>query len=114
MKADIVKIRVDDNLGTTPKMAPEIYKAVIDGMSSHRVAFGMVAGLVVGYATARFAGVLSDNLRNALFEKVGQRAARLFHGVQLWGNLPQTYSMVGLIVSAMRLSRSWEEAFWRG
>jgi imidazolonepropionase-like amidohydrolase len=30
MKADIVKIRVDDNLGTTPKMAPEIYKAVID------------------------------------------------------------------------------------
>lgn len=30
MKADIVKIRVDDNLGTTPKMAPEIYRAVID------------------------------------------------------------------------------------
>ncbi len=34
MKADIVKIRVDDNLGTTPKMAPEIYKAVID--ESHK------------------------------------------------------------------------------
>lgn len=32
----------------------------------------------------------------------------------LWGNFPQTYSMVGLIVSAMRLSKSWEEAFWRG
>jgi imidazolonepropionase-like amidohydrolase len=30
MKVDIVKIRVDDNLGTTPKMAPEIYKAVIE------------------------------------------------------------------------------------
>jgi imidazolonepropionase-like amidohydrolase len=30
MKVDIVKIRVDDNLGTTPKMSPEIYKAVID------------------------------------------------------------------------------------
>jgi imidazolonepropionase-like amidohydrolase len=29
MKVDIVKIRVDDNLGTTQKMAPEIYKAVI-------------------------------------------------------------------------------------
>jgi len=28
----------------------------------------------------------------------------------LWGNFPQTYSMVGLITSAMRLSRSWEEA----
>ncbi|MBI2213755.1 MAG: glycoside hydrolase family 15 protein [Acidobacteria bacterium] len=29
----------------------------------------------------------------------------------LWGNFPQTYSMVGLINSAMRLSRSWEESF---
>ncbi len=33
-KVDIVKIRVDDNLGTTPKMAPEIYRAVID--EAHR------------------------------------------------------------------------------
>ena len=30
---------------------------------------------------------------------------------ELWGNFPQTYSMVGLINSAMRLSKSWEEAF---
>jgi len=30
MKVDIIKIRVDDNLGTTKKMPPEIYKAVID------------------------------------------------------------------------------------
>ncbi|HET7370701.1 MAG TPA: glycoside hydrolase family 15 protein, partial [Gammaproteobacteria bacterium] len=30
---------------------------------------------------------------------------------ELWGNLPQTYSMVGLINSAMRLSKSWEAAF---
>jgi pentatricopeptide repeat protein len=30
---------------------------------------------------------------------------------QLWGNFPQTYSMVGLIICAMRLSKSWEEAF---
>jgi len=30
MKVDIIKIRVDDNLGTTPKMKPDIYKAVID------------------------------------------------------------------------------------
>ncbi|MBF0270409.1 MAG: glycoside hydrolase family 15 protein [Alphaproteobacteria bacterium] len=28
---------------------------------------------------------------------------------ELWGNFPQAYSMVGLINSAMRLSRSWEE-----
>jgi GH15 family glucan-1,4-alpha-glucosidase len=30
---------------------------------------------------------------------------------RLWGNFPQSYSMVGLINSAMRLSRSWEHAF---
>ena len=30
---------------------------------------------------------------------------------ELWGNFPQTYSMVGLIHSAMKLSKSWEEAF---
>ena len=30
---------------------------------------------------------------------------------ELWGNFPQTYSMVGLILCAMRLSRSWEDAF---
>ncbi|HUZ62260.1 MAG TPA: glycoside hydrolase family 15 protein [Acetobacteraceae bacterium] len=30
----------------------------------------------------------------------------------LWGNFPQTYSQVGLILSAMRLSRTWEEGLW--
>jgi len=30
---------------------------------------------------------------------------------ELWGNFPQTYSMVGLINCATRLSRPWEEAF---
>jgi GH15 family glucan-1,4-alpha-glucosidase len=33
---------------------------------------------------------------------------------ELWGNFPQTYSMAGLILTAMRLSRSWEDRFWRG
>jgi GH15 family glucan-1,4-alpha-glucosidase len=31
---------------------------------------------------------------------------------ELWGNFPQTYSLVGLIVAAMRLSKSWEEGMW--
>jgi GH15 family glucan-1,4-alpha-glucosidase len=30
---------------------------------------------------------------------------------ELWGNFPQTYSHVGLINAATRLSRSWESAF---
>jgi len=29
---------------------------------------------------------------------------------KLWGTFPQTYSMVGLINSAMAVSKSWEEA----
>jgi len=29
---------------------------------------------------------------------------------ELWGNFPQTYSMVGIIVAAMRLSKGWEGA----
>ncbi|MBI3453243.1 MAG: glycoside hydrolase family 15 protein [Rhodospirillales bacterium] len=33
---------------------------------------------------------------------------------ELWGNFPQTYSMVGLVTSAMRLSKSWEKGIWRG
>jgi GH15 family glucan-1,4-alpha-glucosidase len=33
---------------------------------------------------------------------------------QLWGNFPQTYSMAGLVLTAMRLSRSWEDRYWRG
>jgi GH15 family glucan-1,4-alpha-glucosidase len=32
----------------------------------------------------------------------------------LWGNFPQTYSMAGLILSAIRLSKSWEDRYWRG
>ncbi len=42
-------------------------------------------------------GLLSEDLNPASHE--------------LWGNFPQTYSLVGLILSAMRLSKPWEEAF---
>jgi GH15 family glucan-1,4-alpha-glucosidase len=31
----------------------------------------------------------------------------------LWGNIPQTYSMAGIINSAMRLSIHWEDAWCR-
>jgi GH15 family glucan-1,4-alpha-glucosidase len=30
---------------------------------------------------------------------------------ELWGNYPQTYSLVGIILGAIRLSKSWEDAF---
>ena len=42
-KVDIVKIRVDDNLGTTPKMSPEVYRAVID--EAHKRGFRVATHL---------------------------------------------------------------------
>ena len=33
-----------------------------------------------------------------------------FDDGEAWGNFPQTYSHVGLISAAMRLSRPWEQA----
>ena len=56
-------------------VGPYALKLAVDRMSAH-AAFAVVAGLVLAYAAARFGGVLSDNLRNAVFEKVGQDAAR--------------------------------------
>ena len=56
---------------------PFAYKGAIDRMSGGvTAAAGLAIALVVAYAGARFAGVLFDNLRNAIFEKVGQDAAR--------------------------------------
>ncbi len=55
---------------------PFAYKAVVDAMSGDKALWTAAAMLVVAYAGARFGGVLADNLRNAIFEKVGQTAAR--------------------------------------
>ncbi|HJQ56509.1 MAG TPA: ABC transporter ATP-binding protein/permease, partial [Vineibacter sp.] len=56
---------------------PFAYKAAIDRMSAGlEPAAGLAIALVGAYAGARFAGVLFDNLRNAIFERVGQDAAR--------------------------------------
>jgi len=56
---------------------PFAYKSAIDRMS-HGVtpAAGLAIALVAAYAGARFGGVLFENLRNAIFERVGQDAAR--------------------------------------
>jgi hypothetical protein len=47
---------------------------------------------------------------------VARHAAALVHpDIGVLGSddqFPQTYSQVGLILSAMRLSRSWEEGLW--
>ncbi len=61
----------------TTLLMPFAYKAAIDRMSGPVTGPATIAiALVVAYAGARFGGVLFDNLRNAVFETVGQTAAR--------------------------------------
>ena len=56
---------------------PFAYKGAIDRMTpGMEPAAGLAIALVAAYAGARFGGVLFDNLRNAVFEKVGQEAGR--------------------------------------
>jgi ATP-binding cassette subfamily B protein len=62
---------------STVLLMPFAYKAAIDRMAPGFEPGVMVAiALVVAYAGARFGGVLFDNLRNAIFELVGQDAGR--------------------------------------
>ncbi|MEP6784183.1 MAG: ABC transporter ATP-binding protein/permease [Sphingomonadales bacterium] len=54
-----------------------LYKAAIDRMVPGMAAGAQIAiALVAAYAGARFAGVLFNNLRNVIFERVGQDATR--------------------------------------
>ncbi len=61
--------------------APFALQGAIDAMAARSgVPSGdvlwLVLALVAGYAAARFAGTLFDNLRNVVFERVGQDATR--------------------------------------
>ena len=52
-------------------------QAAINGMAQgNRSASLFVLAAVIGYATARFGGVMFDNIRNVVFERVGQEATR--------------------------------------
>jgi ATP-binding cassette, subfamily B, heavy metal transporter len=54
-----------------------LYGAAIDRMApGMEPGAALAIGLVIAYAGARFAGVLFDNLRNVVFERVGQDATR--------------------------------------
>ncbi len=54
-----------------------LYGAAINRMApGQQVAVGLAMALVMAYAGARFGGVLFDNLRNTVFERVGQDATR--------------------------------------
>jgi ATP-binding cassette subfamily B protein len=56
---------------------PYTLKLAFDAMAADlNGGAGVAMALVASYALARFGGVLFDNLRNAVFESVGQEAAR--------------------------------------
>ncbi|HWK35965.1 ABC transporter ATP-binding protein/permease [Sphingomonas sp.] len=57
--------------------APFALQGAIDRMATGpRDAVQLVVLLVIGYAAARFGSTMFDNLRNAVFERVGQDATR--------------------------------------
>ena len=57
--------------------APFALQGAVDAMAPNsRTATSLVVWLVVGYAAARLGTTLFDNLRNAVFERVGQDATR--------------------------------------
>ncbi len=57
--------------------APFALQGVVDGMApGARSPVTLIVLLAIGYAAARFGTTLFDNLRNAVFESVGQEATR--------------------------------------
>ncbi len=66
---------------STLLVMPFAFKGIIDRMSGPAAGAlppgtDIAVALVIAYALARFGGVLFDNIRNSVFEKVGQEAAR--------------------------------------
>ncbi|WP_439532550.1 ABCB family ABC transporter ATP-binding protein/permease [Polymorphobacter sp.] len=62
---------------STLLVMPFAFKGIVDRMAPGlEPGVDIALALVVAYALARFGGVLFDNVRNAVFEKVGQEAAR--------------------------------------
>ncbi|MBB3473708.1 ABC transporter ATP-binding protein/permease [Sphingomonas sp. BK345] len=56
--------------------APFALQGAVDGMAVPTTPVTLIVLLMVGYAAARFGTTLFDNLRNTVFEKVGQEATR--------------------------------------
>ncbi|MEA3045741.1 MAG: ATP-binding cassette, subfamily heavy metal transporter [Sphingomonadales bacterium] len=65
------------SIAITTLVMPLAYGAAINRMTAGMEPAAAIAiALIAAYAGARFGGVLLDNLRNAIFERVGQDATR--------------------------------------
>jgi len=61
----------------TTLVMPKAYGAAIDRLvAGQQASVAIAIALIAAYAGARFTGVLLDNLRNGIFESVGQDATR--------------------------------------
>jgi len=95
------------SIAVTTLVMPLAYGAAVDRMTAGMEPAAEIAiALVAAYAGARFAGVLADNLRNGLFERVGQDATRRLaeqtfrhlHGLSLRFHLERRTGAVTKIV----------------
>ena len=68
MDPDFIKIRVDDNLGTSTKMAPEVYRAVIDRVEDTLIGEALKRTGNVRLQAAKLLGIN----RNTLFSKLSR------------------------------------------
>jgi len=65
------------SIGITTLVMPLAYGAAIDRMTAGmESAVAIAIALIAAYAGGRFGGVLLDNMRNGIFERVGQDATR--------------------------------------
>ena len=65
------------SIGITTLVMPLAYGAAVNRMTAGMEgAFRVAVALIAAYAGARFGGVLFDNMRNGIFERVGQDATR--------------------------------------
>ena len=71
--ASIVLVLASKAIGFAPTW---LLKTMVDRMGGPRDAMHVVMLLAMAYGAARFGGVVADNLRNGIFERVGQSAVR--------------------------------------
>jgi ATP-binding cassette subfamily B protein len=65
------------SIGITTLVMPLAYGAAVNRMTAGmEPAYRIAIALIAAYAGARFGGVLFDNMRNGIFERVGQDATR--------------------------------------
>ncbi len=73
------------SIGLTTYVMPKALGAAVDRLTAGMEASYVIAiALVCAYAGARFGGVLLDNLRNGIFETVGQEATRRLSERTFW------------------------------